>query len=222
MRMQRYADRAAAGQQLGAAVATAIGGRAGDARFGAPMLVLGLPRGGIPVAVPVAARLRAPLDAFCVRKVGVPWQPELAMAAVASGDRVIRNDDVISRGRIAQPDVEAAIDRELLRLHATETALRGDRPAPELAGRLVVLVDDGIATGASVRAAVDAVRHGSAAPAAVVVAVPAAPRELPDLGADLVVCPLQPRHFSAVGAYYVDFTQVSDDEVRRLLAGQLS
>jgi erythromycin esterase-like protein/predicted phosphoribosyltransferase len=182
------------------------------------VVVLGLPRGGVPVAYEVATALGAPLDVFLVRKLGVPGHEELAMGAIASGDVVVVNDDVV-RGFDIRPEViqrvAEAEGRELLR---REQAYRGDRPAPDLTGKVVVLVDDGLATGSSMLAAVNAVRQQR--PAQIVVAVPAAPEstcgELAAL-VDEVVCATTPSPFFAVAASYWDFTQTTDDEVRQLL-----
>jgi putative phosphoribosyl transferase len=186
------------------------------------LLVLGLARGGVPVGWQVASALRAPLDVFLVRKLGVPQWPELAMGALASGGQVVINDDLVRSLGISDEQVQAAIGRETDELHRREQAYRGGR-APlnieAIAGRIVILVDDGIATGASMLAAVRAVRSGR--PSQVVVAVPVGPpsacRELMT-EADDVVCATMPPGFQAVGQVFTDFHQVSDDEVRELLA----
>ena len=182
-------------------------------------LILGLARGGVPVGWEVAAALRAPLDVFLVRKLGVPEHSELAMGALASGGHVVINDDVVSALRIGEAELQSVIDSETTELRRREQAYRGGRPAPDLEGRLVILVDDGIATGASMLVAVRAVR--AAGSASVVVAVPVAPASACQrIGreADTVVCATTPVEFSAVGQAYTDFRQVSDDEVRELLA----
>jgi erythromycin esterase-like protein/predicted phosphoribosyltransferase len=184
----------------------------------ADVVVLGLPRGGVPVAYEVATVLGAPLDVFLVRKLGVPGHEELAMGAIASGGVVVINDDVV-RGFGIRPEVVQRVaeqeGRELLR---RERAYREGRPPPDLAGKVVILVDDGLATGSSMLAAVNAVREQH--PAQIVVAVPAAPestcRELSAV-VDEVVCATTPSPFFAVGESYWDFTQVTNDEVRRLL-----
>ncbi|MEZ0363302.1 phosphoribosyltransferase [Mycobacterium sp. pUA109] len=183
-----------------------------------PLVVLGLARGGVPVGFEVAAALRAPLDVFVVRKLGVPQWSELAMGALASGDQVVMNDNVVASLGITEDQVQAVIERETAELRRRERAYRGDRPAADLQARTVILVDDGIATGASMLAAVRAVQ--ACDPAAVVVAVPVGPaaacqqlaRE-----ADDVVCATMPPSFEAVGQAFLDFHQVSDDEVRDLL-----
>jgi predicted phosphoribosyltransferase len=182
------------------------------------VLVLGLPRGGVPVAYEVAAALGAPLDVFLVRKLGVPGHEELAMGAIASGGAVVINDDVIRGLDIGPEVVEQVANREGLELLRREAAYREGRPPPDLIGKVVILVDDGLATGSSMLAAVHALRqHG---PAKIVVAVPAAPestcRQLSSVVDDLV-CATTPSPFIAVGQSYWDFTQTNDDEVRRLL-----
>ncbi|MFI5511614.1 phosphoribosyltransferase [Mycobacterium sp. NPDC051804] len=181
--------------------------------------VLGLARGGVPVGSQVALALRAPLDVFLVRKLGVPQWEELAMGALASGGGVVINESLVRSLGISDTQVQAAIERETNELHRREHAYRGDRPPLELADKTVILVDDGIATGASMLAAVRAVRAD--APSAVVVAVPVGPqstcRELAT-EADDVVCAMTPPGFEAVGQVYEDFHQVTDDEVRELLS----
>ncbi|OBJ52202.1 phosphoribosyl transferase [Mycobacterium sp. 1423905.2] len=183
------------------------------------VLVLGLARGGLPVGWEVAAALSADLDVFLVRKLGVPRWPELAMGALASGGRVVMNDDVVSSLHITDEQVRAVIDSETAELRRREQAYRGGRPAADPRGKVAILVDDGIATGASMLAAVRAVR--AAAPQSVVVAVPVGPlsacRQL-SREADDVVCATMPAGFEAVGQVYADFHQVTDDEVRELLA----
>lgn len=192
--------------------------RLADYRDADGLLVLGLARGGVPVGWEVAAALNAPLDVFLVRKLGVPQQPELAMGALAGG-QVVMNDQVLSSLGIGGAEVQSVIDRESAELRRREHAYRGGRPPADLHGRVVILVDDGIATGASVLAAVRAVQ--SAEPARTVVAVPVGPlsacRKIAQ-EADDVVCATMPDSFDAVGQAYLDFRQVSDDEVRDLLA----
>ncbi|ORB66317.1 phosphoribosyltransferase [Mycolicibacterium tusciae] len=181
--------------------------------------VLGLARGGVPVGAQVAHALHAPLDVFLVRKLGVPQWEELAMGALASGGGVVINESLVRSLGVSEDQMQAAIERETDELHRREHAYRGDRPPLALAGKTVILVDDGIATGASMLAAVRAVR--AEAPAAVVVAVPVGPQSTcRDLAAeaDDVVCAMTPPGFEAVGQVYEDFHQVTDDEVRELLA----
>lgn len=183
------------------------------------LLVLGLARGGVPVGWEVASALHAPLDVFLVRKLGVPRWAELAMGALASGGQVVMNDDVVASLDITDDQLQAVIDRETAELHRRERAYRGDRPAADPQAKTVILVDDGIATGASMLAAVRAVR--ASGPVAVVVAVPVGPasacQQLAQ-EADAVVCATTPPSFEAVGQVYEDFHQVTDDEVRELLA----
>jgi predicted phosphoribosyltransferase len=182
------------------------------------VIVLGLARGGVPVAYEVATALGAPLDVFVVRKLGVPGREEVAMGAVASGGVVVLNDDVIRGLRIPPEVIQQAVEREGRELLRREQAYREGRPMPDLTGRTVILVDDGLATGASMRAAVQALRK--LGPVWVVAAVPAAPesacRELEGL-VDEVVCATTPSPFLAVGESYWDFTQTTDEEVRDLL-----
>ena len=208
----RFEDRVAAGVALGEALRRTWSG-------GAPV-VLGLPRGGVPVAAGVAEALGAPLDVLVVRKLGVPGQPELAMGAVASGGVRALNPSVVAELGIGAGTVERVADAEHAEVARREALFRGERPRPVLHDRTVVLVDDGLATGATMRAAVEAVR--STGPARVVVAVPVAAAEARDLlaaVADEVVCLAVPRPFGAVGLHYRDFRQTSDEEVRRLLEG---
>ncbi|MET8177702.1 erythromycin esterase family protein [Streptomyces sp. NPDC005336] len=182
------------------------------------VIVLGLPRGGVPVAYEVATALDAPLDVFLVRKLGVPGREEVAMGAIADGGVVVLNDDVI-RGMDIQPEtLRRVAEREARELLRREQAYREGRPPPDLEGKKVILVDDGLATGASMRAAIQALRKHR--PASIVAAVPAAPqstcRELAAM-VDEVVCATTPSPFFAVGASYWDFTQTTDQEVRDLL-----
>ena len=184
------------------------------------VVVLGLPRGGVPVAYEVARELGAPLDVFLVRKLGVPGHEELAMGAIASGDVIVLNDDVVQGLGITDDAVERVAEREAHELVRREHEYRDGRPMLPVGGKTVVVVDDGLATGASMRAAVQAVRKLE--PERVIVAVPTAPdstcRELAS-EADNVVCASTPSPFYAVGASYRDFTQVTDDDVRALLRG---
>jgi predicted phosphoribosyltransferase len=181
--------------------------------------VLALPRGGVPVGYEVARALRAPLDAFVVRKLGVPGQEELALGAIASGGVRVLNDEVMAWAQPSPAVMEAVTRAEQAELERREAAYRGGRPMIPVEGLIVILVDDGLATGATIQAAVLAVRQLQ--PAQVVVAVPVGAREacarLRQV-ADDVICPLTPELFSAVGQWYEDFSQTSDDEVHRLLA----
>jgi putative phosphoribosyl transferase len=183
------------------------------------VIVLGLPRGGVPVAYEVAKRLRVPLDVFIVRKLGVPGFEELAVGAIASGGVRVLNQDVLRALPNADETIESVTARETAELERREQSYRDGRPAPELRDRIVILVDDGLATGATMRAALKALRQRGAAK--IVVAVPVGPpdtcREFEDQ-ADEVICASEPEFFQAVGQYYEDFSQISDDEVRELLA----
>jgi predicted phosphoribosyltransferase len=206
-----FADRAAAG----AALAAALRDRVGDGR----VVVLALPRGGVPVAAPVAEALGAELDVFPVRKLGVPGQPELAMGAIAPGGVRVLNASVLEATGVDDDAVERVARDEGEELRRRELAYRGDRPPADLRGATVVLVDDGLATGATVRAAVQAVRAWE--PARVVVAVPVgAPGSCAAVAnvADDVVCLHSPERFTAVGVHYDDFRQTTDEQVRALLA----
>jgi putative phosphoribosyl transferase len=207
---QPFADRREAGRQLAALLDHHAGLDA--------VVVLALPRGGVPVAYEVARALRAPLDVFLVRKLGVPGHRELAMGAIASGGVRVLNDDVVAWYGLSASVIDEVAREEQAELERRERAYRDDRPPVILRDRIVLLVDDGLATGSSMKAAVRAVR--AQAPRRIIVAVPvAAPdtcRELADM-ADEVVCARTPRAFSAVGQWYRDFSQTTDAEVRELL-----
>src|SRR5213592_2208867 len=183
------------------------------------VIVLGLPRGGVPVASEVAKRLRAPLDVFIVRKLGVPGFEELAAGAIASGGVRVLNQDVVRAIPYAEEAIEAVTARETVELERHEQIYQQERTAPELRDQIVILVDDGLATGATMRAAVKALRERGAAK--IVVAVPVGPpdtcHELEQL-ADETVCLSAPPFFQAVGQYYEDFSQTSDADVRELLS----
>jgi predicted phosphoribosyltransferase len=182
------------------------------------VVVLGLPRGGVPVAFEVARALAAPLDVFLVRKLGLPGHEELAMGAIASGGVRVLNDDVVSATGIPEAQIAQVAARELEQLRRQEHAYRGDRPPLDVRGRVAILVDDGLATGATMRAAIAALRDQGAG--AIVVAVPTAPGETCEAlrrEVDEVVCARTPDPFTAVGLWYRDFTPVSDEEVRDLL-----
>jgi predicted phosphoribosyltransferase len=206
----RFTDRRAAGYELGALLA----GRELDR----DAVVLGLPRGGLPVAAEVSAALHAPMDVFCVRKLGLPGYPELALGAVATGGVRVLNDDVLASVPEVDADaVEAITERELAELRRREIAYRGGRPPLDLQHRTAILVDDGLATGATMRAAVRAARQLGAQ---VVVAAPVSSWQAVaqlETEADEVAVVHVPRRLGAVGAHYDDFRQVSDDEVRALL-----
>lgn len=183
------------------------------------VIVLALPRGGVPVAFEVAAALKAPLDLMLVRKLGTPGQAELAMGAIATGGVRVMNDDVVAMLRISDEVIQAVARREHIELERRQKAYRGNRPPPQLRDKCVILIDDGIATGATIRSAVKAVR--SQRPARIVVAAPMAPAETVDVlkrEADEVVCLATPEPFTAIGCWYEEFPQTSDGEVKDLLA----
>ena len=209
-RTTRFSDRAVAGRLL-ARQLRGYKGR-GD------VVVLALPRGGVPVAFEVARELGAPLDVCVVRKLGVPGFPELAMGAIAPGGVRVLNDDVVSEAGVTDEQISQVAAKEQRELDRRERLYRADAPPPTLKNRTVVLVDDGLATGATMRAAVVAVRELGAA--RTVVAVPVAPAQTCERfsrEADEVVCLMTPDPFWAIGQWYDDFSQVSDQEVRRLL-----
>jgi putative phosphoribosyl transferase len=207
-----FADRRAAGRALAKVLAAKA--------LTAPV-VLALPRGGVPVAAEIATTLEAPLDIVLVRKIGVPFQPELAVAAVVDGDEpeVVVNEDVAKLADITQDYIDAAAKQELQEIERRRKAYLQGRARVPLEGRTVILVDDGIATGASIRAALKALRRK--APKVLILAVPVAPSEtIEELRSEVeeIVCLHMPEPFLAIGIHYVDFHQISDDEVIRLLA----
>jgi len=206
----RYRDRAQAGWILAGKLALYTGRP--------DVLVLALPRGGVPVAFEVAKALHVPLDIFLVRKLGVPGQEELAMGAIASGGIWVINEDVVRMLHIPASIIEDVASKELRELERRERLYRDDRPLPVIQNRIVILIDDGLATGATMRAAVHALRVQH--PARLLVAVPVA--ALPSCEAlraevDEVIAPLTPELFRGVGWWYEDFAQVSDKEVHTLL-----
>jgi predicted phosphoribosyltransferase len=183
------------------------------------VVVLALPRGGVPVGYEVAKALGAPLDVFVARKLGVPGHPELAMGAIASGGAVVLDQGLVQRLGITQAQLNEAVAAEARELVRREEAYRGRREPPDLKGKTVIIVDDGLATGATMRAAVLALRDQE--PARIVVAVPVAAEETCDQFRDVaddVICAITPMPFYAVGMWYEDFDQTTDDEVRELLA----
>ena len=180
--------------------------------------VLALPRGGVPVAYEIAMALSIPLDVFIVRKLGVPGHEELAMGAIASGGTILVNESIIRQLRLQQSSIDAVIQSEQEELARREHLYRGNRPFPDLSGKTIILVDDGIATGATMQAAISALRKHK--PASIIVAVPVAAYETCQSMAPLVdklICPLQPINFFAVGLWYEDFSQTTDEEVIDLL-----
>jgi len=187
------------------------------------VLILGLPRGGVPVAYEVAREMKAPLDVFIVRKLGVPGHEELGMGAIATGGVRILQDGIVRELGISPQTIEAVSAREQAELERRERLYRGDRPAPTIKGRTIVIVDDGLATGSTMKAAIQAVRQQD--PRQVIVAVPTAPSETCEQlkgSADEVVCALTPEPFFAVGGSYADFTQITDEEVRDLIASAVN
>ncbi len=207
---RRFRDRKHAGVELAGKLAAYAGDR--------KVVVLGLPRGGLPVAYEVARALHAPLDVFVVRKLGVPGHSELAMGAIASGGVRVLNQDVIDALRIAPAIVDAVALREQQELERQQRDYRGDVPFPNLAGRTVIVVDDGLATGSTMRAAVRALRQSN--PARVIVAAPVAAADTCrtlQAEADAVVCVNTPQDFHAVSLWYEEFSQTTDEEVRYLL-----
>jgi len=208
--MLRFKNRAQAGQQL----AEKLRQYANDP----DTIVLGLPRGGVVVAYEVAEKLGLPLDIILVRKLGVPGYEELAMGAIASGGVRVMNDDVVQMSNISQSAIEDVARRENLELERREKAYRSDRPRPDVKGKTVLLVDDGLATGATMRAAVVTLRKQK--PKELIIAVPTASPETcdefrPDV--DDIVCSITPTPFYGVGAWYEDFAQTTDEEVMELL-----
>jgi putative phosphoribosyl transferase len=206
-----FVDRCDAGRRLGASLA---------GRGLADAVVVALPRGGVPVAAEVAATLGAPLDILVVRKLGCPWQPELGMGGIGEGGVRVLNEALIARLGITAEQVDAVAAEEQAELERRVRRYRGDRPAVPVAGRTVVLVDDGLATGFSARTAVAVLRQQGAG--RIVLAVPVAPSETirqMQTVADEVVCLETPAWFLAIGEWYADFRQTSDDEVTTLLAG---
>ena len=207
-----FIDRTDAGRQLAKALA----------RYKAQRpLVLALPRGGVPVAAEVATVLDAPLDLILVRKIGVPFQPELAMGAVVDGREpvIVRNEDVISLTGLSEQEFNATCDQQLAEIKRRRKLYLGDRPHPQIAGRTVIVVDDGIATGATTRAALQATRMRK--PSKLVLAIPVAPTAtLKELRGEVddIVCLEDYEDFGAIGLFYSDFRQVSDTEVIEILA----
>lgn len=205
-----FRDRTDAGRQLAARLT-----RYADRT---DVLVLALPRGGVPVAYEVAKALKAPLDVFLVRKLGVPGHEELAMGAIASGGVRVLNEDLVDYLRIPDEVIDAVAAVEQRELERRERAYRDDRPPPDVKDRIVILVDDGLATGSTMRAAAAALRLQK--PRRIVVAVPVSSAETCEelrSEVDEIVCAVTPEHFQGVGLWYEDFSQTSDEEVRELL-----
>jgi predicted phosphoribosyltransferase len=211
MMQRRFLNRKEAGRFLARCLADFANRR--------DVLVLALPRGGVPVAAEVARALDAPMDVFIVRKLGVPGHEELAMGAIATGGVRVLNQDFVRAIGIPQPLIDAVAAKEERELERREQLYRGDRPPPDVQDKTVILVDDGLATGSTMLAAIQAVRRLD--PARIVVAVPVASAETCRAlrsDADEVICAYTPEPFYAVGGWYVDFSPTGDDEVRDLLA----
>lgn len=212
--MQRYVNRKEAGRLLAGLLQPGMM-RAED------VIVLGLPRGGVPVAAPIAEALQAPLDVFLVRKLGYPGHEEFAMGAIASGGIQVLNEAVLASGNATEAQIAEVADKERLELNRQESLFREKGPFPSLEGKTILLVDDGLATGSTMRAAIAAVKQKS--PARLVVAIPVGSVEACEMVKRLVdelVCPLQPEPFAAVGRWYDEFGQTSDQEVQELLRQQ--
>ena len=208
--MMQFRNRVEAGQQLAKRLTKYVNRP--------DVLVLALPRGGVPVGYEVAQALKAPLDVFVVRKLGVPGHEELAMGAIASGGVRVLNGSVVEGLSIPEDVIDAVAARELRELERRERAYRDDRPAPDMQGRTVILVDDGIATGSTMKAAIKALRQLEAA--RIVVATPtAALSTVREMGPDVdeLVAVMTPADFAGVGQWYEDFSQTTDGEVRELL-----
>lgn len=206
----QFENRQDAGQQLVAALRQYA--HRGD------VLVLALPRGGVPVAFEVADALQAPLDVFVVRKLGLPGYEELAMGAIATGGALVLNRDVVEHVNVTREEIEAVVERESRELRRRELAFRGHSQSPDISGRTVILIDDGMATGSTMRAAIKAIKQQK--PARLVVAVPVASRQAAaemHAEVDEFVALIMPDDFGAVGQYYEDFAQTSDQEVRHLI-----
>jgi len=209
--MSTYRDRIEAGKALARAL--------GQQGYADPV-VLALPRGGVPIGAEVARALKAPLDLIMVRKIGLPSQPELAVAAVVDGDRpeIVRNEDVIRRSGIQANEIDRLAGAQLEEIARRKVLYVGDRSSVEITGRTAIVVDDGIATGATMRAALKAI--GRKSPLRLILAVPVAPADtlaLLSKEVDDVICLATPAPFYAVGAHYADFPQVSDEEVVRIM-----
>ncbi len=182
------------------------------------VIILGLPRGGVPVAYQVAKILHAPLDICLVRKLGIPGHKELAMGAIATGGIIFLNRDLVRRLKISQMAIEQVISREKQELQRREVLYRDTRPAPNLRDRTIILIDDGIATGSTIKSAISSIKQQE--PNRIVVAVPVAPPDIFKIlqdEVDDIVCLLAPEWLSSISLWYEDFSQTSDEEVRYLL-----
>ena len=211
----RFRDRRDAGHRLAAELRAYVNRP--------DVIVLALPRGGVPVGDVIARELGVPLDVFVVRKLGLPWHDELAMGAIASGGVQVLNRDLMRIAHVSQAQLEQVVVAERAELERRERLYRGDRPFPDLRGKTVILVDDGLATGSTLRAAITALRLEG--PTRIVVAVPVAAPEVCDSFrdvADEIICAETPEPFRSVGQWYDDFSQTTDEEVHELLAGARS
>ncbi|HAT1596494.1 TPA: phosphoribosyltransferase [Legionella pneumophila] len=209
--MERFQDRYQAGQLLGDKLKSYANRN--------DVIVLALPRGGVPVAAMISEVINAPLDLMIVRKLGVPGHEELAFGALASNKITVYNEELLQYLQLSQKDINQVISQEENELARRNRAYRGDKPFPDLKNKIVILVDDGIATGASMRVAVLALRKES--PKKIIVAVPVAPEDMKDIMknvADEYVCLISPLSFNAVGLWYEDFSQTEDEEVLYLLS----
>ena len=210
---QRFHDRTEAGKLLAAQL--------GEYADRSDVWVLGLPRGGVPVAYEIAQALNLPLDICLVRKLGVPGQPELAMGAIAPGDVMVLNHEILNSLEIPRGALLQVVEDEKQELERRDRVYRENRPEPDVQGKTVILVDDGIATGSTLRAAIATLRQKN--PQAIVVAVPVAPAsacQSLEAIVDKIVCLNTPEPLNSIGIWYVDFSQTSDQEVRHLLAQQ--
>lgn len=208
--MFRYPNREEAGRVLAEHLKPFSGNK--------EVVVLALPRGGVPVAYEIARKLQVPLDVFIVRKLGVPGHAELAMGAIAVGDVEVYNDEIIKQLQISKEAIAQVVRQEKEELKRRETVYRGNQPFPNIKNKTIILVDDGIATGATMRAAIKALRAMN--PSKITIAIPVADvdtcKQMTEL-ADGVICPLQVRDFNAVGVWYEKFDQTTDEEVHNLL-----
>ena len=208
--MEKIRDRQEAGEKLAVQLAAYMERE--------DVLILALPRGGVPVAEPIARALKVPMEVFIVRKLGVPGHRELAMGAIASGGVRVMNTDVVRSLGISEKQIDEVTEAEQRELARREQQYRGERPPLELSAKTVILVDDGVATGATMRVAIKALREGGVHK--LVIAVPVAPPDTCEIlsrEVDELVCPYRPSPFHAIGLWYEDFPQVSDEEVERIL-----
>ncbi len=210
-RLEKFPDRYAAGHYLAQQLL--------EYKNNPDVIVLALPRGGVPVAYEVAIALSVPLDIFVVRKLGVPSQEELAFGAIAMDDNLVFNDEIVKNFNLSATQIEQIQKAEKLELQRRNIKYRGNKPLPKLNNKIIILVDDGIATGATMRVAIKALHQYK--PTKIIVAVPVAASSTCEeiaLLVNKIICPLQPKNFYAVGAWYENFSQTEDEEVASLLA----